>query len=415
MTNLGRFLDRSRAPAWAFFFLALTLRVGAVAVAFEDRLYFADEAKYFRLAGEVAGGDWIGEETYAPPITWYLYGVGRLIGLDLFGLRVLNALFGAATVALLFLIGRRLFGAPVAAAAALAASAYPYLLYLPGVLYPQNVFQLTLAVLVYLLLRYREEGRFRLLLLAGVALGISALTVVAILPASLVIAAWLLAFGPGRLGRRVRDVAVLATLTVLVILPWTARNQVVTGRFVLISEMGGPAFFWANNPEADPYDRDAEAWLERYTRRHDREQARQGWAAADMNDVLQFRAARFVRDEWPRALRNYLIRLGMFFDVAPRSFTSNDHTSGGRSTLVAIVSSVPVLLLVPFGLWFGRRRWRELCLIVGIVLLMAMAYAAFHVSVRYRFPFEPYLILLATVGARGLIGPGRGRSPKPAS
>ncbi|HEX7880874.1 MAG TPA: glycosyltransferase family 39 protein, partial [Candidatus Eisenbacteria bacterium] len=305
MTALDKFLRSARAPAWAFFCLALALRAGVVLFRFGDELGFADERMYLRLADVIGNGQWLGEGTAAAPGPVYFWGALRAMGMSLLGIRLVHALAGAAAVAVLFLIARRLVGPIPAALAALVMSVYPYLLFLSGLLYPQAVFHLTFLVMIYGLLRWMQDGGTRWFVLGGVALGVSALFVVPILSASPLVALWVVLAGRGPFFARVRDAVVLGLITLATILPATARNYLVSRQLILLSSMGGSAFYWANNDQADPYNRDADVWLEKYQRRQDREQARQGWDAPDMQELSSYRASRFWREQTPRALRNY--------------------------------------------------------------------------------------------------------------
>jgi 4-amino-4-deoxy-L-arabinose transferase-like glycosyltransferase len=406
VTLLSKLLERRAAPAWCFFGLALLVRLAAIWLVFRSPSYYSDERMYLRLADAVARGDLLGSGTYLTPGPIYLFGLGRALGLGVQGLREMQALLGAGAVALFFLTARRIFGPRLAGLAALVAAGYPYLAYLSGVFYAQSLFIFALSAVVYALLRFIQEGRARWLPLGGVALGVAALTVSPILVATPLLAIWLLVCGRGGPGRRVRSVAILAAVTLVTILPWTARNYVVTKRFVFISSMGSYAFYYVNNSFIDPYDRDADAWLVRFQERLNREQARQALTDHQMERVLFRRAQQFIFRHPDRALRNYLVRLSMFFDTAPRLWTANVHARSRATTIVTVATSLPVLLLAPLGLWFGRRRFRLWFPLVAITLVEALAYAFFQCSVRYRLPFEPWIILFAVVGLAGVAWPG---------
>jgi len=398
VTAISKFLRSPGAPAWAFFGLAFVLRVGIVLFQFGNELAFSDERMYLRLADVVGGGNWLGEGTAAAPGPVYFWGTLRALGASLLAIRLIHALAGALAVAVLFLLARRLAGPWPAAVAALVMSAYPYLLFLSGLLYPQAVFHLTFLFMIYCLLRWMQEGGTGWFVLGGLMLGISALFVVPILSASPLVALWIVLSGRGSFWSRVRSAVLLGLITLATILPATARNYLVSRQVILLSSMGGSAFYWANNDQADPWNRDADLWLEKYQRRQDREQARQGWSALDMQELSSYRANRFWREQTPRAIRNYLIRLSQFFDVAPRSYTANEFTRDRRNEILAIVTSLPVLLLAPIGVWRLRRRWRSWFPLVLVPLFQALTYAFFHVSVRYRIPFEACFILFAAVG-----------------
>lgn len=404
--TLVRFLNRRAAPAWCLFGLAFLVRLAAIRFVFRAGSYFSDERHYLRLADTIAHGDLLmGIEMTLAPGPVYLLALGRALGLGPFGLRTLQALLVSGAVAIAFLAARRIFGPRLAGLAALVAAGYPYLIYITGVFYGTSLCLFTLSLTIYSLLRFIQEGGARWLVLAGVALGVSVLAVAPMLIVSLVLALWLLIHGRGGLLRRTASVAALALVTLAVILPWTARNYVVSKRFVLVSSRGTWAFYWVNNATIDPFDRNPEPWFDRYYWPVVREQARQALTDDDLERELLRRAGLYIARQPARALRNYLVRLSMFFDPAPRLWTTNVHSRSRATTMVAVVTSLPVLLAAPLGLWFGRRRFRLWFPLPAMTLLSALAYALFQVSVRYRLPFEPWFILFAVVGVVGTMGP----------
>lgn len=409
MSSPGKFFARRFAPLGLFFGLALAARAAVVLLRFSNQLDFADERMYLRLADVVGSGQWLGarsgEGILVAPGPVYFWGILRGLGFGLLPIRLVHSVLGALAVVMAFLIGRRIFGPVPAALAATIMAFYPYLLFLAGLLYPQSGFHLALLVVIYALLRWIDGGSWRWIAAGGVALGVAALFVVPILSAAPIFALWLLLARRDTLRARFAMALLLGAATLVTILPATARNYAVAHRFILIADMGGSAFYWANNDAADPYMRDAERWLDLYQRRHDRELARQGWNEAEMRRLLSLRARRFWREQTGRAIHNYLVRLSMFFDVAPRSYTANAHTMDRRNDILAIVSSLPVLLLAPVGVWFSRSRWRLWLPILAVPLFQAVTYAFFHVSVRYRIPFESCFILFAAAGFCGIVLP----------
>ncbi len=414
--RVNNFLEGPSRPAWTFFVTALVVRVAGVLLAFENRAYFADESMYLRIAYAVADGHWLGEGTIAAPGLYYFLAALKLAGLDPAGFRIVQSVAGAAAVSIIFLLARRLFGPLTAGLSALILCFYPYMIFLAGVFYPQGHLLFLLALTFLAAQRFIDTDRLRWVALAGALLGLSGLFVVPILSASPIVALWVLLNARGRFIRRAAGVTVMAVMALATILPWTVRNHHVTGRFIFISAMGPSAFYWANNARTDPYMRDAERWLQLYQEEANRERARQGMDVTEMDRHLQFRADRFVTLHPDRAFRNYLTRLGMFFDAAPRSYTANAHTRSRKTEILAVVTSVPVLLLFPVGVWFRRRSFRRWFPLLLVPLAQALAYAAFHVSVRYRLPFEPYFVILAAAGVIGLLGIGeKTRSPGEAS
>ncbi len=58
--------------------------------------------------------------------------------------------------------------------------------------------------------------------------------------------------------------------------------------------------------------------------------------------------------------------------------------------------------LAAMGLWWTRSQWRELWLLVALMLAFAAAITIFYVFARYRYPLVPVVVLFAAIGAVGL-------------
>ena len=163
-----------------------------------------------------------------------------------------NVFLGVATVALVYQVGRRLFGVGVGLLAALWLAVFPNLIFHTAAFLTETLFNfLVMAALVVLLSgswKGRQLGRGNLLLF-GALLGLSALVrPISLLFLPLLPIVWLVAgFGWRRaLGH---SAAVLA-VTVAVIAPWTVRNIVVMGAPIIISTNVGDNLCIGHHPGA---------------------------------------------------------------------------------------------------------------------------------------------------------------------
>src|SRR5258705_170740 len=89
------------------FALRLVPRLEARQLPFVDSL-ISDAASYDAWARQIAAGDWLGSEVFfqAPLYPYSLAAVYAVLGRDLLGLRVVQALVGAAGCLVLALAGR---------------------------------------------------------------------------------------------------------------------------------------------------------------------------------------------------------------------------------------------------------------------------------------------------------------------
>jgi len=217
-----------------------------------------DEASYERWAGQIAGGDWLGDQIFfqEPLYPYWLGSVYALAGGDAAArrtcARVVQAGLGALTAVLVALLGRRLFGSGAGLVAGAAFALHRTALWMPALLLKPNLFLPLLVVLALALVRASGP---RAWLGVGALAALGALlrgNVLILLPA---FALWPLA--RARLERGDWKRALPCALAVvagaaLVLLPVAARNAVVGGRFLLTTSGAGTNVYGGNNPD-NPY------------------------------------------------------------------------------------------------------------------------------------------------------------------
>jgi hypothetical protein len=175
-----------------------------------------------------------GYPLFLTPLLW----VARQLPGDvsIFGTAVAaNVVLSVALVWLVFHLGRRLAGVAVGLVAAAATAIWPNLVFHSGVVLTETLF-LVLLVLMFLVAFAtpgvaRHPGTRRLVAL-GVLLGLVGL----VRPVSLVVApVFLLLWWSDGVGRAVRRTAVVAAVTVAVLLPWSVLSTIRMESPVLLS------------------------------------------------------------------------------------------------------------------------------------------------------------------------------------
>ncbi len=163
------------------------------------------------------------------------------------GLPLLQAALGAATVAVAWGIGRELGGPRAALIAAVLAAANPYAVVHDTALQETGLFNLLVAVALWLLLRLRRSATPAVALAAGAALGLAVLTtgrILLLLPGAI---AWAGFATDGPALTRARTAGLVALPIALLLGAWTLRNQIVVGAPVLSTETGKN--LWVANNE----------------------------------------------------------------------------------------------------------------------------------------------------------------------
>ena len=375
--------------SWVLFALAAGVRLVYVGMGYEvapqDTADY-DEIALNLLSGEgfVARANWFGYELHSwrPPLyPFFLAGIYWVFGYSHLAVRLVQVLLGAATVVLVYRLGRRAHppSAPIAGAIA---AVYTPLVASANEVMSETLFTFLLVLAVYLLTGVlgragADPRRWPAALAAGATIGLAALT----RPAALIlwpvqVAVWI---RRGWTSRREsptvwwRCALWISAGTLLVLAPWTARNWSVHGALVVISSQSGFIVARSNAPSPD-WKKGAEGW------RIDR-------------GVFERTPSEVERD------RNWL-RQGLSFPL---------HHPGSYLRLVGERFLRFVYFLTPaYNFWFAtvfplavlgmwRCRSAEAHVLMTALTLTSTAVfcAVLYGSSRFRLPMEPFLILFA--------------------
>ncbi len=351
-----------------------------------------------------------------PGYPLFLAACQAIFGESTLAVRLVQAVLGAGSVGIIFLLTRRLDpssrprpGAlpvyPVAALAAAALAAIdPYYVGISELLLSEALFiPLTLACLWGLAVLWREPdepesikpaGRALIAIAAGAAGGAAVLTRPSFLlfpPAALI--CWLVirAFSRDRrlLKDAIRSALLFAIGFVIVMSPWWVRNARTYGRFVATSVWLGASLYDGLSPTAtgasDMRFREAPEI--------------RSLGEIEQDQELTRRAIEFTRENPARTLQLGLIKLGRYWSPWPNA-------SEFQSPLMAVASTViviPVYVLLLAGVWNRRRDPRALVLVAGPLIYFCAVHLVFVSSIRYRIPGEMIAAPLAGVGFRSLV------------
>ncbi len=403
----------SRGTAWAAILVAAALArlVFAGAVVGFDAPLKGDETDYHAIAVNLLQGEGFasveGHATARRPPAYpvLLAGVYAIAGESPRAGRIVQALLGVAVVALTGWLARRFFDPPVALLSAALAAVNPFLVFISGYLLTENLYLVCLLGALLVVRDPRALASSRRVLAAGVLLGLATLSRPTGLPMFewILVAAVILAGLPWRV--RAARALVMTVAFALVVLPWLARNASVVGGWVLTTH-GGITFLQGNNEKVasvpqwrggaaplevlprideltvmDELSRDRLAWdLGRdYLRTH----------PGQVPGLVGWKMARYWRLKSDMGLSG--IRSGWWFD--------KESTLGrvAASVDVGFVYAVAVIPLFVAGLVITRRRWRELSLWYGVLVVHTALAAVFYGSLRSRIPIEPVMCVLAAV------------------
>ena len=368
-----------------------------------------DEREYLALATSVAEGrGLVYEDTFevgtgqqfgrAPGYPLFLAAVGAGQGPSPstpLRVKVVQSVVGALGVWLIGMIALRAGGPAAGVTASAIAAIYPPLVVLPSYVLSESIYSAAGLGAVLLLQATADsaEDRIGLAIAAGVLAGAAALIRPAMLFFLPLAWLWLVA------RRRVVLATVLAASVATVIVPWTARNYRVYGRFVLIASEGGITFWTGNHPLAIG-EGDLAANPRIKTAELEFRSAHPG-LSPDQLEPLYYRAATAYIAEHPLWFATLIVRKA-FYTVVPAGPSYALHSTRYRAASV-----VPYLLLLPFAaaggrwLWRGPHRPTALILLAGSAVLVCLV---FFPQERFRIPvIDPTLIVCAS----GLAGRNR--------
>jgi 4-amino-4-deoxy-L-arabinose transferase-like glycosyltransferase len=355
----------------------------------DERGLIADARFYDDRAQEIADGDLIGTEPgYLSPVYCYAMGaVYAFLGPDPWNMKLAQALLGAATCALVALVGRRVFGARAGIAAGLAFALYPVHVWYTGLILPTIVETLCNVGCLALLLPDERGFRARRTLAAGVVLGLAIgakPNALLMIPVAL---AWLaLALrGRGR-GTLAGHAAALGLGIALAVAPITWRNHAVSGELVLVSVVGGRNLMKGNGPDADGSHvflaPGAQGVSLHVVGEHDLDPS---LPIADdrrmKQEALDWVLANPGRSAFLFAKKAYLF-------LNAHELGIRDQYAFARDTLRTIGwNPLGFGVIVPLGLvgaWFALRRGPPAWLLHGALLVQIVSFVIVFVLARYR-------------------------------
>ena len=231
-----------------------------------------DATYYFNQAKLITQGHWFinpylaGEKFIItpsashPPVTTLVLVLSDLLGAQSWlAHQVVMAVIFVVTVGICGVVGRRLAGGRAGVVVALVVGIYPYLWVNPAAVLSETLVLVITALLLWAALRFWERPRLRTAGEIGVYLALAALTrsEMIILTVLIGLPLVLLVRGLSR-QERLKNLAVMAGLCVVVLAPWVGRNMTAFHSPEYLSSQGGITLETAN---CDPtYYGGAEGW-----------------------------------------------------------------------------------------------------------------------------------------------------------
>lgn len=369
--------------------MAFLLRLGVRMAFGEAGFWTGGYTGYYELAQNVVAGKGFCLDmtcAYWPPLYPAFLAIGALLGKHWMLIVVPQALLGAGTALLAFLIGREIFNPLTGIIACGITAFYPYYVMHDTSIQETGMLTFVAALSVWLLLRAARLNRNLDWLGAGLALGSIALVRASpapFIPLALAWSAW----------SGARSKALVALLGVGVMVgPWLVRTWLVTGAPVLSSQTGS-ALWKGNNAKtfshypSESIDLSSDEAFDSLTPRDNAELVRLP-SEIQQSDWFRRRAMDYIKaNPWP-TLRGALRKIGAGF-----SWTLNP----GREPLAGAayrVGWIPVSLLGATGMLLAWPR-REAVLVALMLVSFICVTALFWAHTSHRSYLDVYLAVFA--------------------
>ncbi len=348
-----------------------------------------DAHDWLETAWRVASGRGFGNSWRPPGFVFFLTAVFKVFGKSAMAAKLIQALLGTATVALTYGTARRLFTRGTARVAAVLLSFYPYLVAYTADLLSETFLTFILACAVYYVTRVGAEPRWKNIVPAGILIGLAGLTKSVVLPFFVFACAWL-----WWRSRSFKAGFMVGVFTILTILPWSFRNYfhydssyvmpVSSPWFSLYGSSCDEAFWnenrgeldspqtFANNSPAIPKD-----W---------------GYLSSlsmpERDKICKEKAVGWIRANPDKFLALIRLRLSHFWRLYPMmAYKWQKYAAMATSGLY-----IPLALA---GLLLSLQAFGGAALLAGLFFFYTLVHIFFVVTLRYRVPIDPYVIILA--------------------
>jgi 4-amino-4-deoxy-L-arabinose transferase-like glycosyltransferase len=327
-------------------------------------------------------------------------------------LLLIHSVLGAMLCISVFFIAEKLFDHRVGLLSAAAVAFHPLLIWYTGRVFGIPLFAFLLSVLIWLLLRAFERptaGRF---FAAGIILGVATLThsTLLLFPLFILVGIWAHAHHQKRiqgttahtLGSSLRMALLTVLGMILIIAPWTVRNYMVSGEFVLVTAGGGYNFLMGN------------FFVEHRGSGDQNNKALMGEAAEQIAGILSEKGydhPRFfnftaAQDKFLNQVSRQRIKQNplKFLNKIRKQLLPFWYLGASETkTRILTVLQLPVLLLAGLGVFFSYTRQKSCSLLVLTIAYFNLVYAAIHAQVKFSVPVVPYVLILAVYGLSEII------------
>jgi 4-amino-4-deoxy-L-arabinose transferase-like glycosyltransferase len=382
-------------PGWDFkqylqaiFLLALAFRLAVIFALHNFKNVFGNENEIMALnmiAGKGMSLAFIIHEMPSaitgPLYTVFLYLHFLVFGKNYMFVELTQAVIGSGSAVVLALVARRIVAERVAIIAGILCAIYPTYVYwcaLPMQL-TVDVFLLEVALLLAMIAM--ERDKFGWHILAGVWIGLTALSKSFYISFPVFYLLWLWVWKKPGLKKNIQAALVWALFAAVTIAPMAIRNYHVFHRWVPLTTNGGVNFWYGNNPRATGslYTKQGRPMLD-YVPRALMPEIAQAKTEAEKEALLKEVAMAWVKRHPREFVRLIPLRIRAIWWFDPE-----------MSTSFPLARKAVYILLLVFtipGIILSFKSWRGFSIFYFLPLWQTLFYSAFVGQARFRYLIE---------------------------
>lgn len=384
-----------------------------------------DPAWYHETAHRIARGDWGPFPLFRAPLYPALLGLCyRFLGEDLVVARMLNVVFQAITVLVLYWTGRRYMTTAIGLLAAMLFSVNGMAIYFCGEILSTSLEMLMMALCIWSLFALWNNPGIVATAIGGLVFGLAALTrpnFLILFPLPFILLT-LAVYGRQQtseyelkkrwtppllrvLGRSIVWFVFMASL----ILPVTYLNYSRGGEFVLIATQGGVNFWIGNNPDTNGIASDLPGygpfWTDDDAIGYAEHESGRALKPGEQSNFYYRKGWNYILSHPIDALFSMVRKTALFFNRFELSNNKHIGYFAGLSPWLPPLIYLNLGVLLPLallGIWV--HRYRPEVRILGLVtVLFAISVILFFITSRFRMPVIPPLVLLSAAGLTWIV------------
>lgn len=366
------------------FLAALILRLVFVIPSLE--IPVSDAAAYDNLGLSISQGKgYINNDgsphSFRPPFyPAFLAVMYKLFGHSYQAVRIAQSLLGAVTCVSIFFIGKKAYGSVVGILAASISVFYLPFIKSAELLLTELLFTFILGLIIFYLFRIRFAVKTLDCVIAGILLGLSALTrsMMLIFPLLMIP----LFVSSKRTFNKKYFIILLSFFVTL--LPWIIRNYIVYDAFIPVSTQGGITFYSSYCPPGGVFGKLATLEDPIII------EASRIKSAVLQNDFLIKKTIDFILNNPQKVLLLEIEKV--LYLWAPFDW----EIVGGRWVNIVYILILPFFAI---GALTALKNLEKNYLILMPIIYVQITSLIFYGSPRFRLPIEPYIFILSMAGA----------------